>query len=375
MVSRVISTRRMDLSMESNILGHAQRETSGATTFGKYNFQYHWALCRIIEKHKSNADYALLIEYHEDVVIADSLFGSSAKYEFFQVKNTGNSFTVDSLTKRVKGAEGLKNSILGKLLSSCIGTEYETRITEIGLVSSSGFSFDQKDNKLKLDIITSGDLSVDCLSGLTGKLKSELGIDIFPENLKFIIPKIKLENQEEFVIARFAELVNEIFPNSHCNAVNIYRAIIDEIHRKGQNTYDFTMWEKMVEDKSLTSHTVKNVIAVNTTSPKFEDFEKDFEYLAKSDMKWNTLTYRKMVKKIKQIYLRRVGYASAFDMNIMRIAQQALSNVPEEDYTETSDYIKAVVMKAKELNIESQIPEDDDILCEIIYCFLKVMHE
>ncbi|ELY4568099.1 DUF4297 domain-containing protein, partial [Cronobacter sakazakii] len=187
--------------MESNILGHAQRETSGATTFGKYNFQYHWALCRIIEKHKSNADYALLIEYHEDVVIADSLFGSSAKFEFFQVKNTGNSFTVDSLTKRVKGAEGLKNSILGKLLSSCIGTEYETRITEIGLVSSSGFSFDQKDNKLKLDIITSGDLSVDCLSGLTGKLKSELGIDIFPENLKFIIPKIKLENQEEFVIA------------------------------------------------------------------------------------------------------------------------------------------------------------------------------
>ncbi|EKP1066583.1 hypothetical protein P6Z76_002933 [Salmonella enterica subsp. enterica serovar Mbandaka] len=80
-------------------------------------------------------------------------------------------------------------------------------------------------------------------------------------------------------------------------------------------------------------------------------------------------------KKIKQIYLRRVGYASAFDMNIMRIAQQALSNVPEEDYTETSDYIKAVVMKAKQLNIESQIPEDDDILCEIIYCFLKVMHE
>ena len=375
MVSRVISTRRMDLSMESNILGHAQRETSGATTFGKYNFQYHWALCRIIEKHKSNADYALLIEYHEDVVIADSLFGSSAKFEFFQVKNTGNSFTVDSLTKRVKGAEGLKNSILGKLLSSCIGTEYETRITEIGLVSSSGFSFDQKDNKLKLDIITSGDLSVDCLSGLTGKLKSELGIDIFPENLKFIIPKIKLENQEEFVIARFAELVNEIFPNSHCNAVNIYRAIIDEIHRKGQNTYDFTMWEKMVEYKSLTSHTVKDVIAVNTTSPKFEDFEKDFEYLAKSDMKWNTLTYRKMVKKIKQIYLRRVGYASAFDMNIMRIAQQALSNVPEEEYTETSDYIKAVVMKAKELNIKSQIPEDDDILCEIIYCFLKVMHE
>jgi hypothetical protein len=361
--------------MERNVLGHAQREISGATTFGKYDFQYHWALCRIIEKHKSNSDYALLIEYHEDVVIADSLYGDSAKFEFFQVKNTGKPFTSDALTKREQGAEGPKSSILGKLLSSCIGTDYEARITEIGLVSSSGFSFDQRDKKLKLDIITSGDLSVDCLSGLTEKLKDELGIALLPENIKFIVPKIKLENQEEFVIGRFAELVNEIFPNSHCNAVNIYRAIIDEIHRKGQNTYDFTVWERMVEDKSLTSHKVKDVIAINTTSPKLEDFEKDFEYLAKNDMKWNTLTYRKINKKIKQLFLCRIGHSSAFDMNIMRIVQQALSSVSEEDFTETRDYIESVIVKAQELNIEDQVPEYDDILCEIIYSFLKVMHE
>lgn len=365
----------MGLLMEQNILGHAQRETSGSTTFGKYDFQYHWALCRIIEKHQSGSDYALLIEYHEDVVIADSLDGRLAKFEFYQVKNTGKSFTLDALTKRKQGAKENKSSILGKLLRSCIGTDYETRITEIGLVSSSGFSFDQKDNKLKLDIITSGDLSVDCLSGLTGKLKDELGIDILPENLKFIVPKIKLENQEEFVIGKFAELVNEIFPNSHCNAVNIYRAIIDEIHRKGQNTYDFTVWEKMVEDKSLTSHKVKDVIAVNTTSPKFEDFEKNFEYLAKNDMKWNSLIYLKMNKKIKQLFLRRVGYISAFDLNIMRIVQNAFNLVSEDDFSETKDYIESVIVKAKELNIESQIIEYDDILCEIIYFFLKVMHE
>lgn len=59
----------------------------------------------------------------------------------------------------------------------------------------------------------------------------------------------------------------------------------------------------------------------------------------------------------------------------MRIAQQALSSVPEEEFTETSDYIESAIVEAKKLNIESQIPEHDDILCEIIYCFLKVMHE
>jgi len=361
--------------MEKNILGHAQRETSGAATFGKYDFQYHWALCKIIEKHRNNSDYALLIEYHEDVVIADSLYGSSAKFEFFQVKNTGNPYTSDALTKRESGASGPKSSILGKLLGSCIGTKYETRITEIGLVSSSGFSLDQKDKKLKLDLISSGDLSEGCLSGFQVKLKSELGIELFPENLKFIVPKIKLENQREFVIARFAELVAEIFPNSHCSAVNIYRAIIDEIHRKGQSTYDFTVWERMVEEKSLTSHKVKDVIAVNTISPKFEEFQKDFDYLAKNDMRWNTLTYRRLSKKIKQIFLRRVGHISAFDMNIIRISEQALSCTSEEKHPDTSDYIEAAITKAKELKIETQVPDHEDILCEIIYCLLKVIHE
>ena len=59
--------------MAENPLAEAQRESAGASTFGKYNYQFHWALCEIIEKHKNKKEYALLIEYHEDVVIADSL--------------------------------------------------------------------------------------------------------------------------------------------------------------------------------------------------------------------------------------------------------------------------------------------------------------
>ena len=62
--------------MEDNPLAETQREIAGASTFGKYNFQFHWALCEIIQKHKYKKEYALLIEYHEDVVIADSLESS-----------------------------------------------------------------------------------------------------------------------------------------------------------------------------------------------------------------------------------------------------------------------------------------------------------
>ena len=40
--------------MTDNVLAEPQRENAGASTFGKYTFQYHWALCKIIEKHSMN---------------------------------------------------------------------------------------------------------------------------------------------------------------------------------------------------------------------------------------------------------------------------------------------------------------------------------
>ncbi|NOX27836.1 MAG: DUF4297 domain-containing protein, partial [Gammaproteobacteria bacterium] len=73
--------------MNSNPLGIPQRERSGASTFGKYEYQYHWALCRIIDEQRHTREYALFMELHEDVVLADSLDSNTAMFEFNQVKN------------------------------------------------------------------------------------------------------------------------------------------------------------------------------------------------------------------------------------------------------------------------------------------------
>jgi hypothetical protein len=56
-----------------NPLASAQRECSGAITFAKYEYQYHWALCRIIEEQRKINEFAIFMEYHEDVVIANSV--------------------------------------------------------------------------------------------------------------------------------------------------------------------------------------------------------------------------------------------------------------------------------------------------------------
>lgn len=53
---------------QANPLGlEPKREKSGSDTFRKYNYQYHWAFCRILDEHEAGNEFALFIEEHEDV--------------------------------------------------------------------------------------------------------------------------------------------------------------------------------------------------------------------------------------------------------------------------------------------------------------------
>ena len=356
--------------MADNPLAEAQRESAGASTFGKYNFQFHWALCEIIEKHKSQKEYALLIEHHEDVVIADSLDPENAQFEFYQVKNQKATYTTASLTKRSNGAKGaLKNSVLGKLLSSCINTKYEDRITTIGLVSSSGFNL-LLDNRLKLDVIKVGDISESDLSSLTQDIDNELKIKVLPEHLQFIIPDIQLKNQEDYVLSHFARLVNSLFPGAFCNPVNIYRSVIDEMGRIGRIEYDYKDWARLIDKKSLTSTDLHNVITQHTSHPCVDDLKNDFDDLAR-DLGWKAKQKRIFKSKLSLLALRRAGFMSSMDIEVTNLFSQSHSKIDEDNYPDDITYLEALRKQAVENGLLAKANGQDELLLEVIYCLLK----
>jgi len=356
--------------MEDNPLAIAQRESAGASTFGKYNFQFHWALCEIIKKHKHKKEYALLIEYHEDVVIADSLDSSKAQFEFFQVKNQATKYTASSLTKRKKSINGAeKNSVLGKLLSSCINKEYEKRVTKIGLVSSSGFSLGL-DKGLKLDVIKVGDITKDDLASLTQDIDNELGIKVLPEHLQFIIPDIQLKNQEDYVLSHFARLVSYLFPGAFCNPVSIYRSVIDEMGRVGRVEYDYKDWARLIDKKALTSTDVHNVITLHTTHPCVDDLKSNFDDLA-NDLCWKSKVKRTFKSKISLLALRREGFMSALDLDITALFKHSHNKVDENSFDDDSTYIEALSQQAIADGLLLKVNNQDELLLEVIYCLLK----
>ena len=356
--------------MVENPLAEAQRESAGASTSGKYGFQVHWALCAIIDKHKQKKEYAVFVEHHEDVVIANSLEADAARFEFYQVKNVGKPYTSGSLTSRARGANNtLKSSVLAKLLSSCIDTQYEDRITTIGLVSSSGFSLGI-DKGLKLDIIKTGDIDSVELAHLTQAIHKELNILLMPEHLHFIVPEIQLKNQEDYVVSRFAYLVNNLFPGAHSNPVEIYRAVIDEMGRLSRLEYDYKDWERLIEKKSLTSTNVHKVITMHSSYSGIDDLKNEFNDLA-GELDFDSRQKRTLKRDFARIALSRAGFMSALDIELTESFRASYNKVDASQFSDDASHINALVQQATIDGLLRKVTDKDRLLLEVIYCLLK----
>lgn len=348
--------------MNDNPLAVAQREKSGALTFEKYEYQYHWALCRVIYEHGKSNDYALFMEYHEDVVLADSLDKQKAKFEFNQIKNiVSPKYNITNLTKRNKS----KNSVLGKLILSVNNKPFCDKITTINLVASCGFKIDQIDNGLDLEIISVGDLSPKSIMDIKNELKNELGNDLIPPNLKFVVPKFHIKGQQEYAIAKIAELVNELFPNSHCNSGNIYRILIDELHRKGIVPYDYKKWDDLLIQKALTSKKVQNTIQTHTTLLQNEQLFDDLNQIC-NELCINYLEKRSLKKIIERIHIERVGFPSALSIRIKKGITRELEIIGISFDSEIKNLIEEVENKLS-WSLKEKIGSNLEVKASIIY--------
>lgn len=347
--------------MNDNPLAVGQRETSGPRTFGKYEYQYHWALCRIIEEHSESKNYALFMEYHEDVVIADSIDCEKAKFEFNQVKDISKpKYNINNLTKREKE----KNSVLGKLLLSVNNKPYSGKISSVNLVASCGFKIDLLDNDLNLQIIRIDDLSTASIDQIKKALKEELGTDLIPESLQFVIPNFHNQGQQEFAIGKIAELVEKLFPESHCNARNIYRILIDELHRKGIVTYDYNKWDELLEKKALTPQKVHSTILTHTSLPKRDQLFEDLNHIL-NEIDANFIERKALRKAIERIYIERIGFPSTLSLRIKKVIKEKLKMT-----THSSSDISSIISDVEDsLDISSKasIGSDLDVKAFIIY--------
>lgn len=288
--------------MESNNpLYKAQREKAGSQTFGKYMYQYHWALYRILKEHEQENEYAVFVELHEDVVLSDSLNADEANFEFNQVKTDKSTFTEAKLIKLKNG-----NSVLGKLIQSSNEQDYSNKIKSINLLATNGFKIGLKTPGTSLDDIRIKDISHNSLQKLSDAIIAELRTDNFPLNLHFIVPDLPEKSTQEAIIGYIATIVTKLFPDSSTQAENIYRPLIDELTRKGSITFDFPEWEDLLENKALTSITVLKVINQFTNRKSDAEVYRALDSFL-NELELASLAKRKWKQSFDRYYLQRLG--------------------------------------------------------------------
>lgn len=360
-----------------NPLKAPQREKAGSSTFDKYDFQYHWALYRVIDDIAESRNFAIIIEYHEDVIIVDSLDANNAKFEFNQVKTTNTVFKAKSLIDRKKTKEGFSNSILGKLLLSSQNDKFDsTRISNINLITVKGFDLKLSDENLglKFDKIAVGDLSPEEIEKLEEAINKELSISKLPTNIQFIITDLSEKKYSNDVLGEIAKLIERLHPSYPSKPGQIYRLLIDRLREVGKDTYDYKTWEDLLENKSLTSETIRNTID-NITLVKTEKEVNDLFLQIIIELGYDNSLNQTKPKNIFRRYRQNIiGNPSLDRLNKSNSIQGAIKKV----YSSHLSIFKDIIDLTKDQltdEIKNKFESEEELIIAIISEFITIKDE
>ena len=242
-----------------NPLSEPQRESAGAQSYDRFEYQYHWALCKAFSSYKESNDFAIFMEYHEDVVFASSIDIDKVKFTFNQIKaNANKTYTAKVLTKR---ENGIKPSLLGKLCSSVSDKKYFEKVEKLDFITTSGFNL-TKNSKLNLNSYKLSSLSCDEASEIIKCLSAELpNFENFPQDIiHFTTSDIPLESYYEHTISRITDSVEEVYPQHLLRAKDIYRVLMDSLRIRGKNVFDYENWSDALNNKALTYKDIDTVV-------------------------------------------------------------------------------------------------------------------
>jgi len=334
----------------SNPLLSSQRETAGASTYEKYEYQYHWALFRALTEYELGHDFVIFVELHEDVILGTSLEGDSANFQFNQIKNvSGSPWTVKKITERKKVGKDIKNSVIGKMLQGVEGKSFKDKIEQLNLVATCGFNLKLKDDTLNLSLVKVGHLHDDCVNDIEAAISKELGPVKLPASLGFIKPDLPATGFDHFVVSKISEVVDKQGSGAFANIRNIYRVLMDDLRKKGVVTVDYENWDELLRNKGLTHLDVHRVANLNIKFAEPDKIETLFDQIVaemglhigqriklkrayqkyESEKKYTKTTVQLEVgNKIKTSVKKNIGTLE--DLGISEFLVQSIADIPAE---------------------------------------------
>jgi sporulation protein YlmC with PRC-barrel domain len=256
------------------------REKSGSRSSNRFDFQKEWALCKLFELHRTQGDYLLVMDYHEDVLLLNSE-ETPTEISFYQLKSKDPGiWKLNDLIKRKKGANGPLTSIVGKLYNCKL--IFGKHTLSLTLISNARFEVElEKDGEKSSNkkIIPFSNIKKNQLSTIIKSIKEEHSLLNDPEfvDITFLeVTDLNIRDREPYMIGKLHQFLTELSPKGKFRVDFIYGKLFNEIKRKNDYEWDLDSFEEVKKYKSI-------------SRSEFENMLKQFDIDNRCDKAWESI--------------------------------------------------------------------------------------
>ncbi|MEO6751392.1 MAG: DUF4297 domain-containing protein [Chthoniobacteraceae bacterium] len=228
------------MSALESFVAKSPRERGGPLATNRFEYQMNWAFCHLLELHKSDQEYLMVLDYHDDVVVFNSSTAPTS-IQFFQVKSRGQSkgaWKLKELTHRSKSKDESRPdslSIMGKLYAHHV--DFGLLVGAVIFVSNAQYAVrlqGDKDTSTQ-EGFSLDDIHIDEVKRISSQLQEEHSLGHCPIRelgITFRKDSLSLEDQTAHAKGRFAEFASEFLGIDNCPVSHAYNAIIQAMRVK-----------------------------------------------------------------------------------------------------------------------------------------------
>ena len=315
--------------IKQKIIQVRPRENSGPTSSNRFDFQKNWAICKILELHQKTNDYLLTLEHFDDIIVFDSS-SDPQKISFYQIKtNKSPNWTLNSLTTRKKGKNGLLNSHLGKLYDNL--EKFGNAVETLNFVTNNKIK-----GKLKNDIkcedtdgFCCNELENNALNKIINELKIEHSLNSLKEFEKityFKLGELSIDKHTELTKAKLADFLDNNLPTIKYQIAPLYKSIFDEIRMKSDIEKTVLDFDELKNKKSISR---ENFDSYLNELKKTEDFkEKRASIENRLNAESVSFDKIKVFSKNSNLYeIKRMNYNDKYLLSIEKKINQLIDKV------------------------------------------------
>lgn len=335
------------------------RESAGARSSNRFDYQKSWALCELLELHQNDNDYLLVFEHHEDIVVFNSSsLPTSAK--FYQVKSKSNTnWTLNSLCKNSPKATEL--SVLGKLFNNY--KHFDESVEELVFVSNRGMS-----NKLNCG---QNGTDFECVefSQLLMKDKQKVWETVKGENNNFCdthaLAKLKIlrsllqpEDHVSTSKGRLADFFEVRHPHQPVQISLAHKTISDEIKRKSNYELIPRNPSELLRNKSISRQEFESILSIVSHAKTADDLWIEASQALNAEG-FNFLEQRKIKSEWQMYSVERMNAANEYIQSFRKkIRDFVVDSIEDETFNTLSELLIQSLAHIKTASVGQDLTDE-----------------